>query len=478
MGGRPHRPRRRGQQLLAGERNYPLPPHEQAVNQSVMRAREFLASEAGALALPDTYYKGDAETRSAEVQSLLSDAVRPDWTGAAVWQTDGGVIAEIPATLTKSVDYTTLVEQSGRQVSFVTQEPNVRVLVVEPRDGRETYCVIATFLPDEGWGGDADELTIGDKADDYSGLLVYSLPDGTPAWGWRYDSGEATHIVLFGDGAAELQDPDISVSMGVSGGALTRRTYYIEPVSCVAHVHKVMYLHERLAESDGGYSSEYSDKYTVWVDPGSGSGGVDRRKGSSASSAAPLAKRLFKGPSSLDWGAIEKMIKDIMADCMGGNLYNALVNGGRQINFQFTPSGPGATAGSFSLSEWRVTSDKDSGSLFHEMFHAYQAWQLSKTAYDNSSANRELEAYLAEYMFAGDIPRSYYRGNIMELSKVYLSGKGTLNNLDAVGLIKFNEMYENTIDLINQQYGGKLYYDDKRTPNQNFQNIANLTKNC
>lgn len=446
-----------------------------------MRAREFLASEAGALALPDTYYKGDAETRSAEVQSLLSDAVRPDWTGAAVWQTDGGVIAEIPATLTKSVDYTTLVEQSGRQVSFVTQEPNVRVLVVEPRDGRETYCVIATFLPDEGWGGDADELTIGDKADDYSGLLVYSLPDGTPAWGWRYDSGEATHIVLFGDGAAELQDPDISVSMGVSGGALTRRTYYIEPVSCVAHVHKVMYLHERLAESDGGYSSEYSDKYTVWVDPGSGSGGVDRRKGSSASSAAPLAKRLFKGPSSLDWGAIEKMIKDIMADCMGGNLYNALVNGGRQINFQFTPSGPGATAGSFSLSEWRVTSDKDSGSLFHEMFHAYQAWQLSKTAYDNSSANRELEAYLAEYMFSGNLTGgNSFDGDIEMLFDEYLTKNGALR--DPSVEVVFNDTFKNISNHIKTVYetkwGNYTPYDSRRTGMQSIANLRNLAKGC
>jgi len=482
--------------------------------------REFFESRIGSASLPDTRVRevGDgAKTRSADGTAIaLADAVTPDWTRAAVWEDDRNVVTEVPATLTKSVDYTVLVEKLGRQVSLTTQKPNVRVLIFEPLDdgggaddgaddsdgdsdggdgddnaGGKVYCVLATFLPDEDWGGDASELAIGGSVEGFSGLLVYSLPDGTPIWGWRYEDGKANHTVLFDPQYADLQDPDTRISMGSSAEVQTRSfgPIFIEEVFVVVMKEESTYDRLYGSRSWGGGGGGFSSSiHRTLVGSFGSSIGKPAPKPKKPSAAAPDASKIFENDKLKEdeWKKLEEIIDKILLDCMGGHLYNALDRADKSYSFTLNPAedsffdGNGISLKSF-----------DSGALLHEMIHAYQYLnRVSDTSHENSLANREIEAYLAQYRYeqyhfdyAFDEHwiiqhESGFLNRIANLSNGFISKQGTLYSGK---LSDFTPRYNQVIKNIKDEYKrqeGRIIGSVAPNFDQDFKNLKNLSEGC
>ena len=212
---------------------------EDTVNRSIENAKDFLEFRTGMPALPNTYYRADEETvmtRAAEVQPLLLDAVEPDWEYVWVGENDEVIVAEVPVRLTRPINYTVQIEERGDTVSLTTQPPYTRILIYELKDGSSMFSFLVTFLPDESYAGNLARLDSDPEGSDYSGITLYSRPDGTPEWGWRYMDGEVTHTLMFSEVDPGQIDPNVRISMGVGTEETATRAmahFDIESVECI-----------------------------------------------------------------------------------------------------------------------------------------------------------------------------------------------------------------------------------------------------
>jgi len=222
---------------------------------------------------------------------------------------------------------------------------------------------------------------------------------------------------------------------------------------------------------------------------GSGGGG-QATEIPSVTVTAKKAKGLFKDKNnnmtSEQWISIEGMLDKIIPNCLGGNLYNALLGRVTKsgVNFSFaftsdsTTSGftPGTNGG------FRISTLGNSGSLLHEMIHAYQYGGQSVDLWDTYAANREVEAYIAMYMFTGELNQDLpFAREIECLFDNYLTKNGTLQ--DPSMEIAFNAVFESTAKFIKKVYDAQMpdkptHYDKNRTGKDSISSIRELTKNC
>jgi hypothetical protein len=476
-----------------------VPSDETAVIRSIEKAKEFLVSGAGELSLPDTYYKANGDepgTRSPEMQSLLSGAIQPDWSLAQVWEWEGDVFTEMPVTLTSPIRYTTLIEERGDVVSLTTQAPHTRVRIIENHGTGAMTGFVVTMLPDDLYTGNLYELTSNPEGSDFSGIIVYSLLDGIPQWGWRYDAGEIANILLFNTEYEEHADPYVRIFMGFMADTATRGDYFYDYIEngdgdrYGGHIQDIIcHGFTRLPEggSSGGYSGgyyyfppdePYRPEKSPMKDSGYGDGGGGGGK-LTPKPDAPLSKKLFNIKDA-DTKKVEKMLEEILIDCMGGKLNGDLqkeMNGGKlQLNFVNNS----VLGGKFSLSNGITITGYDSEDLFHEMFHAFQSYQETVSSFNNSSANRELEAYLAEYMYSGKLTGgNSFDADVQSLFDLYLTENGTLKDPSMEAM--FNSMFKDVANHIKTKYerwGNSTPYDDKRTGMQSIANIRHLAQNC
>lgn len=199
-----------------------LIPGDTAVNQAALRARKFLETETEAPSLPDTYFKanGNSQQTRTEMVSLLNDAIEPDWQNARVWEFEQDIVTEVPVLLKHKIGYRTLIRERGDTVSLATQAPHTRIRVIERADSMFSFVI--TLLPDESYEGNLSLLESNPAGSDYSGITIYSKPDGTPEWGWRYKNGEIVNTLRFDNAYEDQADPNVSISMGFGGEYITR----------------------------------------------------------------------------------------------------------------------------------------------------------------------------------------------------------------------------------------------------------------
>ena len=142
-------------------------------------------------------------------------------------------------------------------------------------------------------------------------------------------------------------------------------------------------------------------------------------------------------------------------------------------------SNSSSVAGSFNIDTWTIKSENKSNSVFHEMFHAYQAWRYSKSEYDATDANREVEAYLAEYMYAHELEWTTFSERITDLSDEFLTKNGTL--VDSSREYDFFSQFAGialTIKNTYERLGYPTPFEPNRTYEHNIENLARLSKNC
>lgn len=475
-------------------RSYPPPPAELTDSKHIGAIKGFFENSVGSLALPDTYFKGGGVTRS--TPTMLTDAIEPDWAGAVTWENDRILGTQVPAIITRTVEYAVLIQNRTDTVSFAIQTPHVWIMFNQRKDDGETLCFLATLLPDASYTGDPATIGSNPRGTDFWGIALYSRTDGTPMWGVRYEAGAATHELLFDSGSDVAVDPDISVGLGFGAGQLTRKgssddPILIDSVTCVGN-------RDEEDEKDGFIPMDQEN--FIWLPGdygvtdrigGGGSGGGGG--GSTIKVGAPNADRLFNGNlTEQQWKALEAMINKIMADCMGGALYNSLVARGSyslQIN-------TGGTSSSFGSGGGIVLNKMESNALLHEMFHFYQYFQVPSATWDNIEANLDLEAAIAQYKYLQKLPE-FTPGS--QWAQVYnntkigqdiatlsgsLSNKGTL--IDPTKSLEFNSLFAGTcmtiVDIYrnssNYKPGIDLSFDPNRSVTDNLKHLAELSKNC
>ncbi len=223
------------------------------------------------------------------------------------------------------------------------------------------------------------------------------------------------------------------------------------------------------------------------IPDGSGGGGG----GGTTTLVAPKAKKIFRNSYMTDenWKIIEKMLERIMKDCMGKALYNGLLESlrGKTLIIKFDS---GDDAG-FDVHESAITLSVqyvESNHLFHEMMHAFQAYNETYQSYMASTLNLEIEAHYAQYLYVKELPE--FKGNIWEdgyrLDERLLSIAYLDNYIDKKGHLKAKESTEDLADYIDftvipifrksSEY--RSYPYKACEPVSIFSNLNQLTKDC
>lgn len=142
-----------------------------------------------------------------------------------------------------------------------------------------------------------------------------------------------------------------------------------------------------------------------------GSGGSGASSGGSytGSGSAPMAQAVFRNSNMTEqnWKVIEDMLEKIIKNCMGEHLYNSLKEklNGNTLTIEFTFDKASSFYFNGESSGIKLSIEKmESNHLFHEMFHAYQAYQETQSSYVNSLLNMEIEAHYAQYLYLKKLP--------------------------------------------------------------------------
>jgi hypothetical protein len=206
------------------------------------------------------------------------------------------------------------------------------------------------------------------------------------------------------------------------------------------------------------------------------------------SPVAPTAKEIFKGDlSDAEWKRVEEMIKDIIADCMGGKLYNgiqAMLSNGTKIALTI---GGIEHIGESSEGKITLNSLAESDALLHELFHSYQRANIPIDTWQSTSISREIEARLAGYRYAQKLSdekrASSWHGNNPESQRteglkninIFLDTKGNLeiskNEASALKAMEEYHMYLNRIG-----YSGE--FDRGKGVAGNLKSLRELSKDC
>lgn len=206
------------------------------------------------------------------------------------------------------------------------------------------------------------------------------------------------------------------------------------------------------------------------------------------------AKDLFRNSNmtATNWQVINNMLNKIMANCMG----NALVDGlyaaldGATLSIQFSDGGGGGFRFDGQTSGITLGMNSvESNVLFHEMWHAYQAYQETQSSFNGSLLNQEIEAHYAQYLYLSSLPE--YDGSkwekgyentdrlkVIENLNEYLDNKGSL--LDGIDNSLLDTFLEFSIVPVFQSTEGyeNYQYDASRNTITNFSNIQTLTIEC
>ena len=212
----------------------------------------------------------------------------------------------------------------------------------------------------------------------------------------------------------------------------------------------------------------------------------------SVPSLAPKAQAIFRNSNMIDanWRVLENMLEKIIMDCMGQNLYNGLKQklNGNTLTIQFQNdkgSSFNYQTGAIKLSSINM----ESNHLFHEMFHAYQAYQETTETYRNSVINLEIEAHYAQYLYLKELkeyPNSKWEKGYNVNQRLigianledYIDGHGRLlSDMPDDYFDLYLSMVLKEVFVRDKNYSN-YSYDSSRYGTSNFQNLQTITINC
>lgn len=220
-------------------------------------------------------------------------------------------------------------------------------------------------------------------------------------------------------------------------------------------------------------------------------GGNSESNNDNSNSVAPMAQSIFRNSDMTadNWKVIERMIEKIIKDCMGQNLYNGLIEklDGKTLTIQFV-EGSGSSF-NFTTGDIKISIERmESNHLFHEMFHAFQAYQETQESYKNSRLNLEIEAHYAQYLYLKKLPE--YLGSKWHVAYViddrhksiselewYINFKGELYDYSTTEILDAH--IEDVVEYFYETTDYKGFnFDESQKGLSIFENLNVLTKGC
>ncbi len=207
-----------------------------------------------------------------------------------------------------------------------------------------------------------------------------------------------------------------------------------------------------------------------------------------------IAKRLFRNSkmTEANWKTLNRMLRKIMNNCMGEALVNGLLNklNGKTLSIQFVDKGYSAFNFNTNTNTAGIELDisGESNQLFHEMWHAYQAFFETPSSFFYASINMEIEAHYAQYLYLTSLPE--YSGSKWEVGHFYIQRLRTIAHLKDFIDNKGNLLPNVTEEMLKERISVAKacfkydeaykddFFDDTRTPLSTFSNLRELTKNC
>ena len=319
----------------------------------------------------------------------------------------------------------------------------------------------------------------------FDGMIYYHNMRGEFVNGWLYKDGKVVSTVQ-----ALSNEPDFELGTFRSGGCVLNYTVTI--------VEECWYQKKESGEIWNMNCITYIEKVSSFMvcDDQGGNGGFIVEGGTptpTPASVAPKATKIFRNANLTieNWKKLEEMLNKIMKDCLGSGLYNSLLSvlEGKTLAFEFSTNPYGFNYGNGSIS---LDMSFESNRLFHEMWHALQAYKETATSYTNSTLNQEFEAWYAQYLYISKLPEykqgstwyAWYnqtkRGISIRQIDTYFNNKGNLLFGESAFWSYLYELSQPGSDFRIDGYESILQYryDSSRTAAYNFRNLSNLLKNC
>ena len=242
-------------------------------------------------------------------------------------------------------------------------------------------------------------------------------------------------------------------------------------------------------------TSDNDDDDNWWNNPyPPGGAGNETNPVKPGSNNSPKAKKIFRNSNMTEanWKVLEIMLDKILADCLGEALYNGLANflNGQTLTIQFSNGSDGLFSGNGATAGITLGSQMESNQLFHEMMHAYRAYQETLSSYKGSNMNGEIEAWYAQYLYTSRLPE--YPGSkweerdntdprrvaIKNLTNI-IDNKGNIRSGASVGELEL-EIANTVVPTFHENYypADKYPFDYDRPGLENFTNLKKLTINC
>ena len=322
-------------------------------------------------------------------------------------------------------------------------------------------------------------------------VMYYDLEQGL-VHGWLYADGRITHrLVPAGDESFpglttrfldDGSEGEFYYEWVCENGMEYDPTLGIEVpfVECWKEVR--FRLTDKLPDDSGGGTGGYTPPPPTSGSPGGSPPLV--------SQIAPKADKLLTSDSLtvMQWQQVERMIEKIMQDCMGGRLYNGLLeklNGGA-LGIKFSSSGEG---GNISASTGVITlRTAESNVLLHELFHAYQFLSPRASTNPDAAMNREIEAWYAQYKYVSKLPE-YQPGTEWHDRYLWGAGKSIAQMqyiLDSKGNLKegYNDIQLGTMVITAAQKFREIpeyssyNFDYEMYGSENLESFQELSKGC
>ncbi len=474
---------------------------------AVANAREFFNTHFGSST------RSEEQQPTPEAPYVVGNLV-PDWESGVTVANEEKCYTDFA--MQKDYHYFLLLgEEESEQMQAV--ELYSRFVSVEDVVDGTMSQYVATYIPDEeylnSYGAVAQDYGINcAEWYEFSGVVLYTLPHGHHVAAYRYKEGELVAGSFLYD-SEQTTEQNIADFMAVTEGIRVSVGELSEGTRS-----DVLYggtIEEIVIVYDTGFPIFIIDNTDIWetgnrlIEPfdnfhivlGGGGGGTTKEE---EPTGEKIAEELFDTSklsklSETDRQALNDMLEEIYADCMGKVLLTCLMSGDKiTITFNFASAVPS----NYNYREDSIAMTNYNGdTLLHELFHAYQYSQIEtlnknaskediKTIYCQSSANYEVEGQIARYVYllrrrSQDTSGRYDAYCRTKLGK-QIQGAG--NNIDMLGNLYIDEQtyyddyYKPSIDAVlhiaKNKNVANINYDESLSMDQNLSNLKSVSIKC
>lgn len=380
---------------------------------------------ANAKAYFDTHFgfntRSNDQTPTPDAPYVVGNLV-PDWESGVTVASERKSYTDFA--MQKDYHYFLLLgEEESEQMQAV--ELYSRFVSVEDVANGITSQYVATYIPDEeylnSYGAVAQDYGINcAEWYEFSGVVLYTLPHGHHVAAYRYKEGELVAGSFLYD-SEQTTEQNIADFIAVTEGIRVSVGELLEGTRS-----DVLYggtIEEIVIVYDTGFPIFIIDNTDIWetgnrlIEPfdnfhivlGGGGGGTTTTEEEEPTDEE-IAEDLFDTSklSETDRQALNDMLEEIYADCMGKVLLDSLT--ANNSNIQYATSYPDYfdipeklinTSSYIYDQNMLVYRGEGADVLLHELFHSYQYRMInSEATFEASNAKLEIEAQIARTLFA------------------------------------------------------------------------------